>query len=224
VTEAPARLPPPARHSSFVYGLSKGIIWCWCKVWLRLRAVDARHVPRQGPVLLVANHTSYLDPLLLGSAAPRRVNYLAQAGLARFGPLRWWLCKVGVSLIDRRAPSKDVLRHLAEALERGSCVGLFAEGTRSDDGSVGPFRSGVEFLVRRTGATVVPSGIDGAFRSFSRGRKWPRPARCTVRFSVPWPAERVLQAGGVEALRAEVARLARRAAARRASSSRQRSD
>ena len=173
-----------------------------------MRAVDAQYVPREGPVLLVANHTSYLDPPLLGVGITRVVRYLAQAGLARFGPLRWWLRKVGVSLIDRRAPSKDVLRYLSEALEQGSCVALFAEGTRSDDGSVGPFRSGVEFLVRRTGATVVPSGIDGAFRSFPRGRKWPRPVRCTVRYGAPWSPERVLQPGGVEALRAEVARLA----------------
>lgn len=198
----------PHSHSGLVYGLSKALVWCWSKLWLRFSIVDAHHVPLTGPVLIVANHTSYLDPPLLGTASPRYVQFLAQAGLAKVGPLRWWMAKVGVALIDRSAPSKDVLRMLSEALEAGGCVGLFAEGTRSHDGSVGPFRSGVEFLVRRTGATVVPAGIDGASRSFPRGVKFPRPVKCTVRFGAPRSAEQVLASGGVEALRQEVARLA----------------
>jgi 1-acyl-sn-glycerol-3-phosphate acyltransferase len=136
------------------------------------------------------------------------VQFLAQSGLAKRGLLRWWLQKVGVVLIDRKAPSKDALRFLSEALEQGGCVGLFAEGTRSLDGSVGAFRSGIDFLVRRTGATVIPAGIEGSFRSFPRGAKWPRPAKCTVRLGTPRSAAEVLAPGGVEALRQEVARLA----------------
>lgn len=137
--------------------------------------------------------------------------YLAKKELANFAPLRWWLRKVGVGLIDRNAPSKDVLRTLSNALAAGSCVAMFPEGTRSEDGLVAPFGSGVEFLVRRTGASVLPIGIEGSFRSYPRGAKFPRPTKCIVRVGQPWPAERVLAPGGIEALRAEVARLARAA-------------
>ena len=85
---------------------------------------------------------------------------------------------------------------------------MFPEGTRSNDGRVAPFRSGVEFLVRRTGASVLPIGIDGSYAAYPRGAKFPRPKKCVVRIGEAWPADRVLAPGGVEALRREVARLA----------------
>jgi 1-acyl-sn-glycerol-3-phosphate acyltransferase len=196
------------RYSQTVYTVSQSLLYVAAKLWLRLRIEGREHVPTHGPLLAVGNHCSYADPPLLGLAVKRPVRFLAQKGLARFPPLRWWLAKVGVSLIDRSAPSKDVLRILIAALEEGACVTVFPEGTRSADGSVGPFRSGVEFLVRRTGARVVPVGIEGSFRAFPRGALFPRPRRCTVRCGPVWPAERVLASGGIEALRAEIARLA----------------
>jgi len=206
---APAPVPPGFRPR--VYGVSKQLLLWWARLWLRLTIEGRQHVPSTGPLLAVGNHCSYLDPPLLGVGIARPVRYLAQQGLAKFPPLRWWLAAVGVSLIDRNAPSKDVLRALSTALEAGAVVGLFPEGTRSSDGRIGPFRSGVEFLVRRTGATVLPIGIEGSFAAYRRGMWLPRPRKCRVRIGAPWPRERVLAPGGVEALRREVATLARAA-------------
>ena len=198
----------PFGFSPLVYGCSKLLVLAWARVWLRLSLQGCDRAPASGPLLAVGNHCSYLDPPLLGVAMPRPVQFLAQKGLAKFPPLRWWLRAAGVSLIDRSAPSKDVLRFLANALEAGACVSIFPEGTRSQDGLVGPFRSGVEFLVRRTGAPVLPIGIDGTFRALPRGGKFPRPAKCVVRCGEVWPQERVLAPGGIEALRREIATLA----------------
>lgn len=192
-----------------VWWLSRTLVRLWSRVWLRLSIRGLEHVPRTGPLILVANHASYLDPPLIGITVPRYVRFLAQAGLARFPPLRWWLRCIGVSLIDRDAPSKEVLRFLVRTAADGGCVSVFAEGTRSRDGSVAPFRSGIEFLVRRTGAPVVPVGIEGTFRAFPRGAKFVAPRKCAIRFGAPWSADRVLAPGGVEALRRTVAGLAR---------------
>jgi 1-acyl-sn-glycerol-3-phosphate acyltransferase len=200
--------PTPAGYSGAVYGFSKWLLRMWARAWLRLSIHGVRNTPANGPLLLVGNHASYLDPPLLGCGLPRPVLYLAQKGLAKFPPLRWWMRKVGVGLIDRNAPSKDVLRFLSDALQKGACVAMFPEGTRSNDGRVAPFRSGVEFLVRRTGASVLPIGIDGSYAAYPRGAKFPRPKKCVVRIGEAWPADRVLAPGGVEALRREVARLA----------------
>lgn len=202
------RKPVPEGFSSFVYGCSKWLLRMWARVWLRLSIQGLANAPKSGALLAVGNHASYLDPPLLGCGLPRPVLYLAKKELAGFAPLRWWLRKVGVGLIDRNAPSKDVLRTLSNALAAGSCVAMFPEGTRSEDGLVGSFGSGVEFLVRRTKAAVLPIGIQGSFRSYPRGAAFPRPTKCIVRVGEPWPAERVLAPGGIEALRAEVARLA----------------
>ncbi len=201
-----ARIVPRSR---FWWQLSKRVAHVVFLLWFRMRSEGRDGVPASGPVLLVANHASYLDPPLVGMNCRREVNFLAQAGLAKFGPLRWWMRQVGVTLIDRDAPSKEALRLIAESLGAGEVVGIFPEGTRSADGAVAPFKSGVEFLVRRTGATVVPVGLDGAQRAWPRRAWLPRPRKIVVRYGEPWPADKVLAPGGVEALRARVAELAR---------------
>ena len=207
---APAlRSVNPAQRSAFWWNVSKYSVLAFCRVYFRLR-VEGRHlVPKSGPVLLVANHASYTDPPLVGITTDRWVAFLAQMGLAKTGFMRWWLAQMGVTLIDRNAPSKDAMRTLADCLANGEAVGVFPEGTRSPDGGVGPFRNGVEFLVRRTGAVVVPIGIEGAHRAFPRGALLPRPRKLVIRYGEPWAAERVLAPGGTEALRSCVAELAR---------------
>ena len=195
-------------RSAFWWNLSKGLVLGFSKLWFRLRVEGRENVPATGAVLLVANHASYLDPPMLGISCKRWIGFLAQSGLARFAPFRWWLRQVGVTLIDRNAPSKDAMRVVADCLKAGEAVGIFPEGTRSKDGSVGPFRTGVEFLVRRTGAVVVPVGIDGAGRAWPRGALLMRPRKIVVRYGEPWPAERVLAAGGMQELRARIAGLA----------------
>lgn len=208
VSKAAPRATRVIARSPFWWAVSKGLVLTFCRLYFRLRIEGRHHVPKTGPVLLVANHASYVDPPLVGITAGRWVGFLAQAGLARLGPLRWWLGQMGVTLIDRNAPSKEALRVIAECLGKGEAVGIFPEGTRSADGAVGPFRNGVEFLVRRTGATVVPIGLDGNHRAFPRKAILPRPRKLVVRYGAPMSAAEVLAPGGVERLRARVAELA----------------
>jgi len=196
------------QRSALVWNVSKYAVLWWSRLYFRLRIEGRERLPAAGPVLVVANHSSYLDPPMIGVSATRWVGFLAQAGLAKLGPMRWWLGQAGVTLIDRNAPSKDAMRLVADCLRAGEVVGLFPEGTRSRDGSVGPFRTGVEFLVRRTGAPVLPVGIQGAHRAFPRGAWLPRPRKIVVRYGQPWSAQQVLAPGGVDALRREVAALA----------------
>lgn len=202
---------PPGRvpRNALVWNVSKYAVLWWSRLYFRLRIEGAERLPATGPVLIVANHSSYLDPPMIGISARRWVAFLAQAGLAKFAPARWWLAQCGVTLIDRSAPSKDAMRLVADCLRAGEVVGIFPEGTRSADGTVAPFRTGVEFLVRRSGAPVLPVGIDGAHRAFPRKAWLPRPRKIVVRYGEPWSADRVLAPGGVEALRGEVATLAR---------------
>lgn len=204
--EKPVRLQAVQR-SAFWWTVSRFIALVLCKFWFRIRCEGQDNLPKDGSVLLVANHASYLDPALVGITATRWVGFLAQAGLASFGPCRWWLAQVGVTLIDRDAPSKAAMRLVADCLKAGDVVGIFPEGTRSVDGSIDEFKGGVQFLVRRTGTTVLPIGIDGSFRAFPRKAWFPRPRKIIVRYGQPWPAEKVLAEGGIEALRREVAAL-----------------
>jgi 1-acyl-sn-glycerol-3-phosphate acyltransferase len=166
-----------APRNRLVYTVSRFAMLCVSRLWFRLRTEGSEHLPSEGPVLLVGNHASYLDPPLMGMGVGRQVNFLAQAGLASFAPLRWWLRQVGVTLIDRDAPSKDAMRWVGSRLKAGEVVGIFPEGTRSSDGCVMPFKGGVEFLVRRSKATGL--GSRGRARSscalVSRGA----PSKCS---------------------------------------------
>ncbi|MFT4512786.1 MAG: 1-acyl-sn-glycerol-3-phosphate acyltransferase [Planctomycetota bacterium] len=198
------------RRSAFWWTVSRFLVLVFSKVWFRIRCEGVDKLPKEGGVLLVANHSSYLDPGMVGITATRWVGFLAQAGLASLAPCRWWLSQVGVTLIDRDAPSKQAMRLISDCLKAGEVVGLFPEGTRSKDGSVDVFKGGVEFLVRRTKTTVVPIGIDGSHRAYPRGAWFPRPRKIVVRYGEPWTAEQVLAEGGVEALRRKVAELAGR--------------
>ena len=135
------------RRRVFWWSISRFLVLVFSKVWFRIRCEGADRLPKDGGVLLVANHSSYLDPGMVGITATRWVGFLAQAGLASLAPCRWWLSQVGVTLIDRDAPSKQAMRLISDCLKAGEVVGLFPEGTRSQDGSVDVFKGGVEFLV-----------------------------------------------------------------------------
>ena len=72
--------PGPSRRNRLVYTVSRFAMLCVSKVWFRLRTEGSAHLPSDGPVLLVGNHSSYLDPPLMGMGVGRQVNFLAQAG------------------------------------------------------------------------------------------------------------------------------------------------
>ncbi len=200
---------PGIRRVWLAWWISKHLAWLFALLWFRLRVEGRERLPRSGPVLLVCNHASFLDPPLLGSPLPRWVAYVARNTLGAFRPFGWWMRAMGTVLIDRSAPSKEQMRQLADHLAAGHVVGLFPEGTRSRDGSVGPFRSGLEMLVRRSGAVVVPAGLEGVHRAMPRGAVLPRPRKIVLRLGEPWSADAVLAPGGLEGLRAAVAALAR---------------
>lgn len=192
-----------------VYWPSRALAWLYMKVAHRARFEGSGHVPASGPALLVANHASFLDPPLLGLASRRPCQFLARSSLGHLRPASWWLGNVGTILIDRDAPSHRVFEVLIEHLQRGELVTVFPEGTRSRDGRLAPFKRGLQLLVKRTGAPVVPAGIRGTFAAWPRHRRFPNPLRAVgVRVGAPFAAEEILAAGGLERLRVRIAELA----------------
>jgi 1-acyl-sn-glycerol-3-phosphate acyltransferase len=137
--------------------------------------------------LLVANHESYLDPVLVGIACPRQLKYLAGNHLF-FWPFSWWIRALGAVPIDPERGALGGMRTTLKLLQQREAVLLFPEGTRTHDGHLRPFLPGFCLLARRTGATIVPVAIDGAFRSMPRGSSFARPHPISLEFtpSVRW--------------------------------------
>jgi 1-acyl-sn-glycerol-3-phosphate acyltransferase len=176
-------------RSTPTYVIGRGLIGTFLRTACRLQVRGREHMPRQGPVLLVANHQSYLDIPALASAvataAGRHVCFVARDSLARSRFLAFVMRESGAVLIKRGVPDRAALEETIEHLEQGDAVAIFPEGTRSTDGAVGEFRSGALLVARRTGCPIVPTGIRGTIDVLSRDQKFPRPARVRVSFGAP---------------------------------------
>jgi len=141
----------------------------------RFRVDGAHHVPRHGPVIFIANHQSYLDPMIhglaVGDRAPRP---MAKQSLFRnpiFGAV---LRGLNCIAVRSEGGNRDAMRSALEELAAGRTIMIYPEGTRSFDGSIQEFQRGVELLARKSAAPIVPIGIDGAFDVWPNGATRPK--------------------------------------------------
>ena len=156
----------------------------------RFRVGGRHHLPESGGVLLLCNHQSHLDPVLVGIGCNRRLNYLARETLFNFPQLGWLIRSLDAIPIDRDGLGMSGLKETLRRLKRGEIVLVFPEGTRSGDGQLKPLRPGFSAIAQRAGAFLVPVAIDGAYDAWPRQRKFPRSAVIRVEFGLPLaPAE-----------------------------------
>ena len=148
----------------------------------RFRVRGADHVPLRGPVLLVANHASHLDPPLIGCASPRWTAYLARSTLFAprgFGAL---IRILGAVPIERDSTGLGGIRTTLAVLDADGTIVVFPEGTRTTDGRAGELRGGFVTIARRSAAPIVPVWVEGSFAAFPRGARFPRPRPISVSF------------------------------------------
>lgn len=198
----------------FVGRLFPGMITFMWQVILRakyrFRVHGADRVPGKGGVLLVCNHVSYIDWMLIWAACPRRVTMVLWEGYYKNPIQRFFLSWVPEAIkIDNRSNRPhalmDSLKKIAAALDNGQCVLLFAEGRLTRSGHMLPFGRGLELLLKRTttDATVLPTCTDGMWGSFfsHRGgpicKKWPRAGRPRVAVYFGTPVSKALPAADI---------------------------
>ncbi|QDT42862.1 1-acyl-sn-glycerol-3-phosphate acyltransferase [Gimesia alba] len=156
--------------------------------WLRYQSRGKEQLPAEEGGLMVSNHQSFLDPLLIGLPLSRPVSFMARDSLFRIPILGPFLRYEFVIPISRRAASSTSFRAAIQNIEDGNFVGIFPEGTRSEDGAVQRFKPGFLALLKRTDCAIYPIGIAGAFHALPRGAYFLRPCPVRVIFGEPIPS------------------------------------
>ena len=165
-------------------------------IWLiyRIRRIGRENVPRQGGVLLLSNHVSYIDSFVIYLSCPRPVRFVVLESYTQVKGIAWFLRLFGAIPI-RPENAREAIVRTVEALEAGDVVCLFPEGGLTRLGVTTEFKKGFELIVRKADCPVVPVYMDGLFESifsFERGRyfkKRPQSLVCPLRiaFGPPIP-------------------------------------
>lgn len=140
-----------------------------------IRVYHRGRLPRRGGVLVLANHQSFLDPVLAAVGMPRPFQPMARESLFRVAPFRWLIRSLYAFPVRRASADIGAIKEALRRLKAGGVVLMFPEGTRTRDGSIGQLQAGPVTLAQRAGVPIVPIVIDGAFESWPRTRLLPRP-------------------------------------------------
>lgn len=152
---------------------------------------DLSSIPRDGAVLIVANHASNADPVLIGgylnTRLGRPLNWMGKREVFEWPLLSWLARHGGVHPVDRGAADVEAFRTAMRILGAGHILVVFPEGTRSPDGRLHGAKDGVAVLAARSGAVIVPVGLGNADLLWPRGRRLPmRTPRVSVHIGEPF--------------------------------------
>ena len=179
--------------------LGRLLLWMLTRTIYRINVRGIENVPERGGALLVCNHLSFVDALLLTASTDRLIRFIIFKDIYDH-PLIKPLAKLGRAIpISPSLRPREMIRSLREAsdaIRHGGLVCIFAEGQISRIGNMLPFRRGMERIMKNVEAPIIPVHLDGVWGSifsFERGRflwKWPQqvPYHVTVSFGAPLPA------------------------------------
>lgn len=175
---------------SWFYRPGAGIIGFVSRLLWDARIEGADNLPRTGPFILVTNHTSNLDPLMMGWASgnqiDRVVHFMAKVEMRSWPILGWLATQSGVYFVRRGERDRAAQQFSLDALEDGRPIAIFPEGTRSRTGRLQAGKPGAALLAMRSGAPIVPAGISGTQRIFPNGSWFPRASKVRIRIGEPF--------------------------------------
>jgi glycerol-3-phosphate dehydrogenase (NAD(P)+) len=144
-----------------IYRLARLVLIPFFRLYFRMERIGCEHLPAEGPVIVAANHRSFLDPFVIATMAKRPMYYVAKKELFGRPWQAWILNALGAFPVDRGAGDAQTITTAKAILDRGDIVLIFPEGTRVRPGSLGAAKRGVGRLALESGAPVVPIAIKG---------------------------------------------------------------
>jgi len=176
----------------FIYGLVpefllRFIVWMLIHTVYRLRVRELAEVPQEGPAVIVCNHVSFVDPLVIMAACPRPIRFVMDHHIFRWPVMNFvFRSSKAIPIASARedaAMMERAFEEVGRALDAGDLVGIFPEGKITGDGKINPFRPGIARILARNPVPVVPMalrGLWGSFFSLKHGPAMTKPFRRRV--------------------------------------------
>jgi 1-acyl-sn-glycerol-3-phosphate acyltransferase len=150
-----------------------------------LKAYGRQNVPSTGGVLLVANHQSYLDPILVAVQLRRPVSFLAKSELFENRYFGWLIRSLHAFPVRQGEGDVGAVRETIRRVQEGHVLNIYPEGSRTTDGELRPLMAGIALMVKRAEVPIVPVAIEGAFAAWPRQRKIFRASPIKIMYGPP---------------------------------------
>lgn len=154
------------------------------KLFFHIEAKSDGRIPLSGPLIVAANHFSYMDPVALQSIFPRRISFM-MTELFYEGRGKWLFQLLRCICVKGRGSNIAALKAGITVLKNNGVIGIFPEGGVSREGRLQEGISGIGFLVKKSGAAVIPAFIFGTYEALPKGAKLPKPSRIKIIFGKP---------------------------------------
>jgi len=176
-----------------VFPIAKIIIPPVVKLWIK-EVNGLKNIPEKGHFIVAANHSSYIDNLIIGSIIvpyiDKKIYWLAKKEHFETFFQRLWHNYVGAIPLDRQSGGKEVLRFAVTALKHKEIIAIYPEGTRTLTGKIQKAYTGIARLALFSKAPVLPIGLTGTFEILPKGKNIPKLKRATMNIGTPMTFEK----------------------------------
>ena len=130
-------------------------------LFANVTVIGKENIPKSGSILIVSNHTAYLDPPILAVMLPRTLYFVTKRELLKYRITAWAMHKLHAIPIRRFALDREGLENIFQHIDEGKAIGFFPEGTRSSSSGLKKANQGAAYIAFKSGVKVVPVGITG---------------------------------------------------------------
>jgi 1-acyl-sn-glycerol-3-phosphate acyltransferase len=170
--------------------LAEGANFLFCRCFHRVRVNIPCPLPKTGPAIVICNHISGIDPILIQAVSHRLIRWMIAREYYEPRGLKWLLDLVGAIPVDRTGRDLAATRAALAALESGYVLGIFPEGKIELTSELLPFQAGIVLLAAKSGAPIYPCRLDGTQRGKSMLKAFFSPQRAILNFGPPLVLDR----------------------------------
>lgn len=151
-----------------LYYIVRFIAGMFLHIKCRIKIIGRENIPKEGGVIICSNHMDFFDPILIAVATKRPIHFMGKKELFKNPIGKFFFEHINAFPVDRNTTDMKSYKQALTLLKDGNVMGIFAQGTRMKDADVKSAKSGTAMFSLKSGATVVPTGISGSYKWFSK--------------------------------------------------------